>query len=408
MKRTFIYALIAYLSLGLFSCTNTDEPMTPQTPAGVSDKSVNDDTKAIADLMTSIPLSEDIVNEVFSAVSAGLENGIEESYYFADVMAESSTKSATRSDNSGANLGNELRRLLTTTRSSAGVDADILEYGDYQIYWPYSEDWDGKTKPVITFVPEDNSQLWNYGYRQTEEGVETIIVNEEFMEKNPVWIINKADIPYDELPNFNNNECSKNGIYYCPQNVTPSKISTSNSNETRAGGTPVYTVYLGKFMSEKNYDSVWNGGSEFAIQMGAIENMVITSQEQLRSTSPTVTYIRITRSRKDIKKKRWIESNTVLSSDWQPNENNAGFCIYEEDQGGTKYWEMSLSTKIKGIDIPFTLKMPYGSGDDLIYKIVYHRNFMFSTNNKKDGVPVVHHAGGVYWTMPYEIGETLL
>ncbi len=86
-------------------------------------------------------------------------------------------------------------------------------------------------------------------------------------------------------------------------------------------------------------------------------------------------------------------------------KNNAGFCIYEEDQGGTKYWEMSLSTKIKGIDIPFTLKMPYGSGDDLIYKVVYSRNFMFSTNNSEG---TIHSAGGVYWTMPYKVGYTEL
>lgn len=404
MKRTIFYALIASLSLCLFACSNTDEPMTTQSTSVGSDNIVYDDSKAIADLMTSIPLTEEIVNEVFSAVTNGIENGIEESYYFADVLSESA-KSATRSTNSESKLGTEIRRILNTTRSNSSIDNDILELGDYQIYWPYSEDWDGKTKPVITFVPEDNSQLWNYGFKQTDNGIETIIVDEEYMENNPVWIINKADIPYDELPNFNNNEFSKGGIYYCPEKALTSAQNTTSGNETRAAGTPVYTVYLGKFMSDKNYDSVWNGGSEFAIQMGAIENMVITSQEQLKSVDPSVTYIRITRSRKDIKNKRWKESNSVLSSDWHQNENNAGFCIYEEDQGGTKYWEMSLSTKIKGIDIPFTLKMPYGSGDDLIYKVVYSRNFMFSTNNS-DGT--IHSAGGVYWTMPYKVGYTEL
>lgn len=31
--------------------------------------------------MASIPLTEDIVNEVFEATQAGLDNGIEDSYY---------------------------------------------------------------------------------------------------------------------------------------------------------------------------------------------------------------------------------------------------------------------------------------------------------------------------------------
>lgn len=408
MKRNVFYALIAFLSLGLFSCSSTEEPMASQAPAKVFDKTVYSNSKAIADLMISVPLTEDIVNEVFSAVTNGLDNGIEESYYFADVLSESYTKSATRSIGSESKLGYEIHRLLDTTRSNSGIDADMLEYGDYQIYWPYSENWDGKTNPVITFVPEDDSQLWNYAYKQTENGIETIIVDEEFMEKNPVWIINKADIPYDELPNFNNNEFSKNGIYYSPRKTVSSTDYNSTKNSTRAAGEPVYTVYLGRFMSKKNYDSAWNGGSEFAIQMGAIENMVITSPEQLKSTNPSVTYIRVTRSRNDIKHSYWKDVNAVLSSDWQPNENNAGFCIYEEDQGGTKYWDMTLSMKIKGIDIPFTLKMPYGSGDDLIYKNVYSRNFIFSTNNKKDDKYVEHSMGDVYWTLPFEVGKTIL
>ena len=150
MKRTIFYALIASLSLCLFACSNTDEPMTTQSTSDGSDKIVYDDSKAIADLMTSIPLTEEIVNEVFSAVTNGIENGIEESYYFADVLSESA-KSATRSTNSESKLGAEIRRILNTTPSNSNIDNDILEFGDYQIYWPYSEDWDGKTKPVITF-----------------------------------------------------------------------------------------------------------------------------------------------------------------------------------------------------------------------------------------------------------------
>ncbi len=41
-------------------------------------------------------------------------------------------------------------------------------------------------------------------------------------------------------------------------------------------------------MAEKQYDKVWSGGSEFAIQMGAIENMQIESIQQLSSTNPQI------------------------------------------------------------------------------------------------------------------------
>ncbi len=67
-----------------------------------------------------------------------------------------------------------------------------------------------------------------------------------------------------------------------------------------------------------------------------------------------------------------------------------------------------LTEDIVNKDYGFTLKMPYGSGDDLVYKNVYTKNFIFSTNNMKGNVPVVHSASGVYWTMPYKIGYTTI
>lgn len=408
MNRTLIYAFIAVLSLGLYACSNSDEPMAPQSSLKSSDNNVSENSENIAQLMASITLTKEIVNEVFSATQNGIENGIEESYYFADVLSEDATaKSASRasSESQKSFLGRELRSALRKTRSHSQIDADLLQYGDYQIYWPYSEDWDGETQPVITYVPKDENQLWNYGYKQTDNGIETVIVDEKYMESNPVWIINKADFSYDELPNFNNGEYVKNGISYCPRKVV--KKETSNqTNSTRASGLPVYTVYLGKLMSEHQYDKVWSGGSEFAIRMGAIEHMEITSEEQVDSKNARINYVRVCRSRKDIKKKRWAElTGCVLSSDWQPNENNAAFSIYEEDQGGSKNYEASLSVKILGKDIGFSIKMPYGSHDDKIYNQIYTRNFMFSTNNTPG---TIHSSGGVYWTMPYKVGYTVL
>lgn len=407
MNRTLIYASIAVLSLGLYACNSSDEPMVPQSSPQSSDNNVSEDSENIARLMASIPLNKEIMNEVFSATQNGLENGIEESYYFADVLSESSTKSASRASSTSLEsvLGRELRSALNKSRSGDQVDIDLLQNGDYQIYWPYSEDWDGKTLPVITFVPKDENQLWNYGYKQTDNGIETIIVDEEYMESNPVWIINKADFSYDELPNFNNNEFVKNGISYCSRKATDAE-SSNQTSPTRSAGLPVYTVYLGKLMSDHQYDKIWSGGSEFAIRMGAIEHMEIISEEQVKSENARINYVRVCRSRKDIKKKRWAElTGCVLSSDWQPNENNAAFSIYEEDEGGSKDYEASLSVKILGKDIGFSIKMPYGSHDDKICNQIYTRNFMFSTNNS-DGT--IHSSGGVYWTMPYKVGYTVL
>lgn len=373
----------------------------------IMDSIVMSDLLPIASLLSHISINNDICKEVHEAVSSATDNGLEESYYFQEILKEENNKITTRSGNPSA-LGTLIKNYFTnSTTRSADADAinlELLAKSDIQIYWPYSEDWDGKTLPVITYAPENEDQEWNYAYKRNGDKIDTIIVNEEYMEKNPVWIINKSDISYEDLPNFSLKQKNKNNVLFLSK--SNEKIDNLHYT-TRAAGEPVYTVYLGQFMAEKQYDKVWSGGSEFAIQMGAIENMQIESIQQLSSTNPQVTYLRITRSRKDIKKKRWITLNSVLSSDWYPNENNAAFMIHEEDQGKDINWEAELSIKIKGKDFGFKAKLPFGSHDDLIYKTVYKRTFVFSTNNNEGNNWTVHKVNGVSWTLPYKIGFTL-
>lgn len=35
---------------------------------------------------------------------------------------------------------------------------------DLQIYWPYSENWDGKTPPVIVYAPDNADALTAEGF----------------------------------------------------------------------------------------------------------------------------------------------------------------------------------------------------------------------------------------------------
>lgn len=82
--------------------------------------------------------------------------------------------------------------------------------------------------------------------------------------------------------------------------------------------------------------------------------------------------------------------------------------LHEEDSGEKSTWEADLSLKINDKDYGFKAKLPFQNHDELIYKIVYSRNFMFSTNNNRNGSWTEHTSGGVHWTMPYEVGYTNL
>lgn len=410
MKKLF-YPAIFIMAIAFSSCEKdyvTDVTQNEQfAEKNIRESIGTSDLSSIASILSHISINNDICKEVHEAVSSATDNGLDESYYFQEILKEGNNKIATRSGNPsslGTLIKNYFANPITRSADADAINLDLLAKSDIQIYWPYSEDWDGKTLPAITYAPEDEDQEWNYAYKKNGDKIDTIIVNEEYMEKNPVWIINKSDISYEDLPNFSLKQKIKNNVLF---------LSKANENidnlpyTTRAAGEPVYTVYLGQFMAEKQYDKIWSGGSEFAIQMGAIENMQIESIEQLKSANPQVTYLRITRSRKDIKKKRWITLNSVLSSDWYPNENNAAFMIHEEDQGKNINWEADLSIKIKGKDFGFKAKFPFGSHDDLVYRTVYKRTFVFSTNNKEGNNWTVHKANGVSWTLPYKIGFTL-
>lgn len=305
MKKLF-YPAIFIMAIAFSSCEKdyvTDVTQNEQfAEKNIRESIGTSDLSSIASILSHISINNDICKEVHEAVSSATDNGLDESYYFQEILKEGNNKIATRSGNPsslGTLIKNYFANPITRSADADAINLDLLAKSDIQIYWPYSEDWDGKTLPAITYAPEDEDQEWNYAYKKNGDKIDTIIVNEEYMEKNPVWIINKSDISYEDLPNFSLKQNVKNNVLF---------LSKTNENKnidnlpyiTRATGEPVYTVYLGQFMAEKQYDKIWSGGSEFAIQMGAIENMQIESIEQLKSANPQVTYLRITRSRKDI------------------------------------------------------------------------------------------------------------
>ena len=58
------------------------------------------------------------------------------------------------------------------------IDADALSASGMQIYWPYSEAWDGAAMPVITFDPESEA-LSNVGYEPLITPDGTVIASGE-------------------------------------------------------------------------------------------------------------------------------------------------------------------------------------------------------------------------------------
>ena len=152
----------------------------------------------VAQVLTNIPLGPDQMSEVFGAVSSTDENGYDVEYMMYDLfgtpgagVGDDRLPSSKAPELSGVPLRDMIADYVKShaaTKSDSGIDdpsewLERLAESDVQIYWPFSESWDGEELPVITFDPEDDSQV-NVGYRITEDGdgfrrIEEVLVDED-------------------------------------------------------------------------------------------------------------------------------------------------------------------------------------------------------------------------------------
>jgi hypothetical protein len=161
----------------------------------------------VAEVLSMIPIQKAQVEEVHDAVSSSSSNGYDEEYTMRHIfespgagVGDNMSKSAGYYVKPLRALIEEQVRSMPATRSLS-MDPDrfleILTDSDVQIYWPFSDEWDGETLPVITFDPEDGASA-NIGYRFTIEDdgsrhVEEVVVDEAMAEKVPVWVVNRND-----------------------------------------------------------------------------------------------------------------------------------------------------------------------------------------------------------------------
>ena len=356
MKTTrFLFpALLCALSLA--SCDKNHPFDIPEEPQGIF--SLSDVAKMLSDL----PLENEHLDEVYDAVSASSGHGYDEEYLLSDLFTAP-----------GAGVGDEgrptkaggyktpLRELFTDYLASkygtkAGA-ADVEEYinaltgSDMQIYWPYSENWDGKSFPIVTFDPGFGADV-NYGYevridRHGAHVVDSVLVTEQLAKERPVWVINRND----------------------DAAFTPLELFEERS--TKAGKTQPkdpdeYVLSIESFQANRNYDSWFGGASEFFVKCGAADGFKATKEEDLRKFSPSVTDFMVVVKRNQIGKK--IPISTVLLSSYTEQMEDIAFMIIEDDGGTTTSWKCSASVKYNSKSYGFDLEIPYKDKDDIVWR----------------------------------------
>ncbi|HBX46342.1 hypothetical protein [Limibacterium fermenti] len=371
---------------------------------------------SIAKLISEIDVSIDMIKEINSGVTKSLEKGYDEDMPFTEILSPVVYPETTTRSDVGQNLfGKALLEKFNTlsgTRSTNFVTDlfDQLKEEGINLYWPYSDNWDGETMPVITFDPE-NEQDWNYAYTFSSFQSTTrkalpptqMIVDEEYAIDSPVWVINETERVQEEWDIINPDislEIDKPvaGVI----NNTPSTPSSTN----------VYSVYLGTLKISRQFDSWFRGGSEIIIQAGAPKNFEIKDNGNLTSLAMNTSYKKFYVSRKDIKKGIVHSLNYLIVGDWQDPLNEIGVMLHEEDPGSAiKEMNVKVSAEYKKVKGEFEIKFDMKKGDELISKQIYQRGFVFSTNNLLSSSPDNWYkdiTDGAEWTLPYKIGKSTL
>ena len=330
----------------------------------------------MAEVMAHVPFSDEQMGEVYDAVSSSASNGYDEEYTMKNLFASP-----------GAGVGDEhmqsrssgeyevpfreliekyIRSAVPVKSGPASPDAEewlkFLAESDMQIYWPFSESWDGKSYPVITYDPEDNSQR-NIGYRilvhdDGSRSVEEVLVDEEMARNNPVWVVNRnSDAGYKTLeilrredPDWGNGGGSI-------------IVKPSETKRSKAG---LKTLMLKDFTMNRNYDSWFAGASEFFVKIGSVEDFTATTEAELRLYNPSVTDFMIVVRRNQVGKPQPF--NAILISDWSDQLESCALMITEDDGGTVKDWNCTALVRINSKSYGIEVKIPFNSFDDVVWR----------------------------------------
>jgi hypothetical protein len=343
---------------------------------------------SIALTVVNIADSKEIFNEIHSAVSISLNTGLDEQYRFKDILYPTESKIPSLKSsaiNFGTKFKDAIRKDKLKSSSPENIEAFIISE-DVQIYWPYSEEWDGFTEPVITFDPIVDIDE-NIGFKRIVQpdgsiGIDTVIVTDDYAFHNPVWIINFCESDEAEIENA----------------VKSAQLKSSSS---------VHQLSVGWVKNNKHhYDNIFQGGDEykFCIIGGKITSM---------STAETFEAIQtVNLSRRAIRKKNWKRFYYELDDDWkvdlEDKELGRKFGLIEFDKNKTTR-ELKFEPKVTIDNVTvsvgsYTIKTESSEGwiktdiyEDRDKMIKYQESDM--GNGLKYGYRV-YGAGDVYWTLP--------
>ena len=333
------------------------------------------DLREVAKMLSSLPLASEQMGEVFDAVSSSTDNGYDEEYMMKDLfidpgagVGDALSKAAGLSTKAPKTYSRPLKDLIAEYLAATSTKASDISPEQYirtlaessvQIYWPYSEKWDGKSWPVITYDPLDGASS-NEGFALAElpDGsfrVDRVTVDEEMARTTPVWVVNvNDDSAYTSLE--------------MRRRLDPDwgRGSGGISIDSKAADQPLRTLMLKDFEATRNYDPWFSGASEFFVKAGAVEDFFASTEAEMQLYSPSITDFMVVVKRSETGTVRPF--NAVLVSNWTDQLDAIALMVTEDDGGTVTSWKCSAELKIKSKTYGIDISLPFNSRDDIVWR----------------------------------------
>lgn len=337
--------------------------------------------ESVAEILSCLPMHGENLHEVHKAVSSSSVNGYDEEYTMTSLFAcpgagvgedEVLSRSPETFQTPLRDLIEDYVRSSGHTKSVGAISdpdrwLDAVSSSDIQIYWPFSDRWDGETFPVITFDPENNSEI-NVGYRLAVDNdgsrrVEEVLVDEEMAEEVPVWVVNRnSDAGYTTLEQLRREDPDwGEGGGTIIVNPAHRMQKMKNGDEE-----PVRSLILRDFTAMRNYDTWFAGASEFFVKTGSLEDFTASTEAELRLYSPSITDFVIVVKRSQVGEP--LPFNAMLISEWTSQLQNCAFMIIEDDGGTIDEWSCTALVRVASKSYGVEIKIPFHSRDDIVWR----------------------------------------
>lgn len=286
--------------------------------------------------------------------------------------------------------GEDIRSLSEAEKRQQILE--LLDRGNVTLYWPYADEWDGKTLPTLVVSPEDDSQELCKGYELIKKGTgyalgRMVWVDEAYAMVKPVWVLNREARKREERLN--------------------EKLENTDKLRAVVLGSKITTLYLGSLQPTRHHDAWHKGGDEYEINVTAPKHILVGDSIKILDRQLAMFRDEFTRKAIRRRERREYQERVKLVSAWQPELDEIAMNIYENDASlfNRNDHTFSLSATWKGVKFTVEAKLPFASGDDELYKALWSAKYIFSDGNYNVslGKFIQHEANGLLYTLPYKV-----